>query len=126
MKGYRLRPGVNSNSISRVRRGARVRLRLLLDGGPCNEQEMRHVTCESWPYASSLCSAPNLLAQATGRHLPERVPPKRSSQITDGFGINSDMPRDPYLALGALVVDADVRRRASSGSVSASMRTAPT
>jgi hypothetical protein len=26
-----------------------------------------------------------------------RVPPKRSSQIQDGFGINSDLPRDPYL-----------------------------
>ena len=26
-----------------------------------------------------------------------RVPPKRSSQIEDGFGINSDLPRDPYL-----------------------------
>ena len=31
------------------------------------------------------------------RHLPDHVPPKRSSQIKDGFGINSDMPRDPYL-----------------------------
>ena len=30
-------------------------------------------------------------------HLPQRVPPKRSSQIQDGFGINSDLPRDPYL-----------------------------
>ena len=31
------------------------------------------------------------------RHIPDRVPPKRSSQIQDGFGINSDLPRDPYL-----------------------------
>src|SRR5437588_499657 len=29
--------------------------------------------------------------------LPSHVPPKRSSQIRDGFGINSDLPRDPYL-----------------------------
>lgn len=29
--------------------------------------------------------------------LPQKVPPKRSSQIQDGFGINSDLPRDPYL-----------------------------
>jgi len=36
------------------------------------------------------------LAQ-TERKLPEKVPPKRSSQIQDGFGINSDLPRDPYL-----------------------------
>jgi hypothetical protein len=28
---------------------------------------------------------------------PNRVPPKRSSQIQSGFGINSDLPRDPYL-----------------------------
>jgi hypothetical protein len=27
----------------------------------------------------------------------KRVPPKRSSQIQGGFGINADMPRDPYL-----------------------------
>lgn len=31
------------------------------------------------------------------RRVPDRVPPKRSSQIHDGFGINSDLPRDPYL-----------------------------
>jgi len=31
------------------------------------------------------------------RHIPDRVPPKRSLQIQDGFGINSDLPRDPYL-----------------------------
>jgi hypothetical protein len=31
------------------------------------------------------------------RHVPGHVPPKRSSQIQDGFGINSDLPRDPYL-----------------------------
>lgn len=29
--------------------------------------------------------------------LPEKVPPKRTSQIQDGFGINSDLPRHPYL-----------------------------
>ncbi|MGD0362795.1 MAG: hypothetical protein ABSC93_18110 [Bryobacteraceae bacterium] len=27
----------------------------------------------------------------------KRVPPKRSPQIQDGFGINSDLPREPYL-----------------------------
>src|SRR5437660_138427 len=30
-------------------------------------------------------------------HVPDHVPPKRSSQIQDGFGINSDLPREPYL-----------------------------
>jgi hypothetical protein len=29
--------------------------------------------------------------------LPSHVPPKRSSQIQNGFGINSDLPRLPYL-----------------------------
>src|ERR1700729_4470541 len=28
---------------------------------------------------------------------PSHVPPKRSSQIQNGFGINSDLPRPPYL-----------------------------
>lgn len=28
---------------------------------------------------------------------PEKIPPRRSSQITDGFGLNSDLPRDPLL-----------------------------
>jgi hypothetical protein len=36
------------------------------------------------------------VAQST-RKLPDKVPPKRTSQIQDGFGINSDLPRDPYL-----------------------------
>jgi hypothetical protein len=27
----------------------------------------------------------------------KRAPPKRSSQIQDGFGINADLPREPYL-----------------------------
>lgn len=31
------------------------------------------------------------------RKFPDHVPPKRSSQIQDGFGINSDLPREPYL-----------------------------
>jgi hypothetical protein len=31
------------------------------------------------------------------RKLPEKVPPKRTSQIQDGFGINSDLPCGPYL-----------------------------
>lgn len=38
---------------------------------------------------------------AQGRHPsadgPRRVPPKRSSQIENGFGLNSDLPREPYL-----------------------------
>src|SRR6202047_4557756 len=38
-----------------------------------------------------------LLAQTPEPSFPKRVPPKRSSQIHDGFGINSDLPREPYL-----------------------------
>lgn len=44
----------------------------------------------------SFTVAPRCLSQEQ-RHVPDHVPPKRSSQIQDGFGINSDMPRDPYL-----------------------------
>lgn len=36
-------------------------------------------------------------ARPAVRVLPARVPPKRSTQIRDGFGINSNLPRDPYL-----------------------------
>ena len=43
-----------------------------------------------------LIAVSRCLAQAQ-RHVPDHVPPKRSSQIQDGFGINSDLPRDPYL-----------------------------
>lgn len=41
------------------------------------------------PILLGLAAAP-LFAQ-------KHVPPKRSSQIQDGFGINADLPRDPYL-----------------------------
>ena len=40
--------------------------------------------------------APSSMGQEQ-RPVPDHVPPKRSSQIEDGFGINSDLPRDPYL-----------------------------
>jgi len=38
-----------------------------------------------------------LFAQTSRPSFPNRVPPKRSSQIQNGFGINSDLPREPYL-----------------------------
>ncbi len=38
-----------------------------------------------------------LLVAAAPLCAQRHVPPKRSSQIQDGFGINSDLPRDPYL-----------------------------
>jgi hypothetical protein len=45
-----------------------------------------------------LLPASNRIVAAEGkRAVPERVPPKRSMQIKDGFGINSDLPREPYL-----------------------------
>jgi hypothetical protein len=48
-----------------------------------------------------LCCASVLFLQtpstAQSKKLPEKVPPKRTSQIEDGFGLNSDLPRDPYL-----------------------------
>jgi hypothetical protein len=45
----------------------------------------------------ALAFAPGLPVAAQSRNVPDRVPPKRSSQIENGFGINSDLPRDPYL-----------------------------
>ncbi|HKR85996.1 MAG TPA: fibronectin type III domain-containing protein [Terriglobales bacterium] len=39
----------------------------------------------------------SLRAEDARKPLPDHVPPKRSSQIHDGFGINSDLPREPYL-----------------------------
>ena len=50
------------------------------------------------------------LSAQVPRKLPEKVPPKRSSQIQDGFGINSDLPSRSLSAVGPLVVDTDVRR----------------
>jgi hypothetical protein len=41
--------------------------------------------------------APPVVAQESRPQVPDHIPPKRSSQITDGFGINSDLPRHPYL-----------------------------
>ncbi len=37
------------------------------------------------------------LCQTSQASFPNRIPPKRTSQITNGFGINSDLPREPYL-----------------------------
>jgi len=45
---------------------------------------------------SLILASASSAAQST-RKLPQKVPPKRTSQIEDGFGINSDLPRDPYL-----------------------------
>ncbi len=42
-------------------------------------------------------SQPLLVASDARSKLPGHVPPRRSSQIQDGFGINSDLPRDPSL-----------------------------
>jgi glycosyl hydrolase family 39 (putative alpha-L-iduronidase) len=36
-------------------------------------------------------------SEARGQKLPSHLIPRRSSQIHDGFGINSDLPRDPYI-----------------------------
>ena len=42
--------------------------------------------------------APFLLASCLfAQSFPASVPPKRSSQIANGFGLNSDLPREPFL-----------------------------
>ena len=53
-------------------------------------------------YVFIVCAAlfllmPGQASAQSQRKLPDHVPPKRSSQIKDGFGINSDLPREPYL-----------------------------
>jgi len=47
--------------------------------------------------ALSLILSGKLTAEQSQRQAPKHVPPKRSSQIHDGFGINSNLPREPYL-----------------------------
>src|SRR3954454_7217741 len=47
-------------------------------------------------FLTFLLQPASTVAQSS-RPLPDHVPPKRSSQIHDGFGINTDLPRDPYL-----------------------------
>jgi hypothetical protein len=42
-------------------------------------------------------TALEISAQTRNSKLPFHIPPKRSSQIKNGFGINSDLPREPYL-----------------------------
>lgn len=37
------------------------------------------------------------LAQGTGRVVPKEVPPRRSTQLAAGFGVNLPLPRDPRL-----------------------------
>ncbi len=48
-------------------------------------------------FATLAAAAPHRTVADEKRPVPDRVPLKRSSQIRDGFGINSDMPREPYL-----------------------------
>ena len=47
--------------------------------------------------AAGQVSPPAAPTSAEAATVPDHIPPRRSSQIHDGFGINSDLPRDPYL-----------------------------
>ncbi len=47
--------------------------------------------------ALALLPATLLLAQGSRSNFPNHVPPKRTSQVENGFGINSDLPREPHL-----------------------------
>ncbi len=51
----------------------------------------------SWKFACSIVVLTALEPMGFSQFVPKRVPPKRSSQIQDGFGINSNLPRGPYL-----------------------------
>jgi len=62
-------------------------------------QLVRRCSCRRWfVLYGAVLLATSLLAQSP-RKIPTKVPPKRTSQIQDGFGINSDLPRDPYLPI---------------------------
>src|SRR5215469_15945465 len=49
------------------------------------------------PRAPGQSLPPAAQTSAEAAAIPDHIPPRRSSQIRDGFGINSDLPRDPYL-----------------------------
>ena len=64
-------------------------------------QLVRRCSCRRWfVLYGAVLLATSLLAQSP-RKIPTKVPPKRTSQIQDGFGINSDLPRDPYLPINS-------------------------
>jgi hypothetical protein len=52
----------------------------------------------SWAATAVCLALPGFISAGEGqRRVPDHIPAKRSSQIRDGFGINSDLPRNPYL-----------------------------
>jgi hypothetical protein len=47
--------------------------------------------------ALAIVAAAHSQGSANGKKLSSHLVPRRSSQIHDGFGINSDLPREPYI-----------------------------
>jgi hypothetical protein len=62
---------------------------------------MNNAACSRWArqvfLLLAVAGASSIAWTQAVRKVPDHVPPKRTSQIQDGFGINSDLPRDPYL-----------------------------
>ena len=56
-----------------------------------------HFSLRTLIVAIALAGYESTILPAQAPSFPSRVPPKRSPQIEAGFGINSDLPRDPYL-----------------------------
>ena len=56
-------------------------------------------SCRRWFALFAVILFAILSMAQSPRKVPTKVPPKRTSQIQDGFGINSDLPRDPYLPI---------------------------
>ncbi len=52
------------------------------------------IRCQVALVTSFVLSMPLVAAE---KDLPDHLIPRRSSQIHDGFGINSDLPREPYI-----------------------------
>ena len=62
-----------------------------------------NVRSACWLVASTLLGTvvfSILLAGQQRAPVPAHIPPRRTSRIHDGFGINSDLPREPYLPWG--------------------------
>jgi hypothetical protein len=80
---------MESLKIKRITSSPRLQLRATSHQPPSTARKACPAFCLLTPVFCLLLPLPSL-AQT-------QIPPKRSSQIQDGFGINADLPRDPYL-----------------------------
>lgn len=53
--------------------------------------------CRALLFCGVLMAGLAELTLAGGQNTPQQVPPRRSTQLSDGFGMNLPLPRDPSL-----------------------------